>query len=317
MARIDFSISELCSPSRADAQQVGQRVDGMHAHQHRPGRREVALDQRQVLDRLHRRLVDVQVEGAAEAAFDASLVATCLTMRSWLQAVADQVLDGADLEAVPLGEGDEVRHARHGAVVVHDLADDAGRIEAGQPREIDAGLRVPGADQHAALARDQREHVAGRDDVVEVLGRVDGRGDGAGAIVRGDAGGDALARLDRDREGGAVARLVLARHVLEAKLVGALARQRQADQAAAVLGHEVDGIGRRHLRGDDEVALVLAVLGIDQDDHAAVAQILEDLVDGREEALAFRVGDPSASSCFTGGTPSAAPRSAQRGRLRG
>ena len=56
-----------------------------------------------------------------------------------------------------------------------------------------------------------------------------------------------------------------------------------------MLGHEVDGVGRRHLRGDDEVALVLAVLGVDQDDHAPVAQILDDLVDRRKEALAFRV----------------------------
>ena len=82
------------------------------------------------------------------------------------QAVADQVLDGADLEAVALGEGDQVRHARHGAVVVHDLADDAGRVEAGEAREIDAGLGMAGAHQHAALARDQREDVARRDDVV-------------------------------------------------------------------------------------------------------------------------------------------------------
>ena len=221
-----------------------------------------------------------------------------------LQAIADQVLDGADLEAVALGEGDQVRHARHGAVVVHDLADDAGRVEPGEAREIDGGLRVAGADQHAALARDQREDVAGRDDVVVVLGGVDGGGDGAGAVVRGDAGGDALARLDRDGEGRAVARLVLARHVLEPQLVGALLGERQADQAAAVLGHEVDGVGRRHLRGDDEVALVLAVLGVDQDDHAAVAQVLDDLVDRRQEALALRVLDSSSSRPSPPHTPS-------------
>ena len=52
-----------------------------------------------------------------------------------------------------LGEGDQVGHARHGAVVVHDLADDARRIKSGQAREIDAGFGVAGADQHAALAR--------------------------------------------------------------------------------------------------------------------------------------------------------------------
>ena len=260
----------------------------MHAHQHGARRTEVALDEGKVLDRLRRGLEHVQIEAAAMRAVHRGL---CHLLDDLVvaQPVADQVLDGADLEAVALGEGDEVGHARHGAVVVHDLADDAGGVEAGEPREIDAGFRMPGPHQHAALARDQREDVTGRDDVVEVLGRVDGRGDGARAVVRGDAGGDALARLDGDGERGAVARLVLAGHVLEAQLGRALRRQRQADQAAAVLGHEIDGVGRCHLRGDDEVAFVLAVLGVDQDDHAPVAQVLDDLVDRREEALAFRV----------------------------
>ena len=260
----------------------------MHAHQHGARRGKVAFDEGEVLDRLRRGLEHVQIEVAAMCAVDRGL-RHLLDDLVVAQPVADQVLDGADLEPVALGEGDEVGHARHGAVVVHDLADDAGGVEAGQPREIDAGFRMPGPHQHAALARDQREDVAGRDDVVEVLGRVDGRGDGARAVVRGDAGGDALARLDGDGERRAVARLVLARHVLEAQLRRALRRQRQADQAATMLGHEIDGVGRRHLRGDDEVAFVLAVLGVDQDDHAPVAQVLDDLVDRREEALAFRV----------------------------
>jgi hypothetical protein len=56
-----------------------------------------------------------------------------------------------------------------------------------------------------------------------------------------------------------------------------------------VLGHEVDGVGRGHLGGDHEVALVLAVLGVHQDDHAAVAQVLDDFVYRREKALAFGV----------------------------
>ena len=73
-------------------------------------------------------------------------------------------------------------------------------------------------------------------------------------------------------------------HVFEPKLVGARLRQRQADEAAAMLGHEVDGVGRRHLRRNDEVALVLAILGVDEHDHAAVAHLFDDLLDRRETA---------------------------------
>ena len=39
-------------------------------------------------------------------------------------------------------------------------------IEPGEPRDVDRGLGMAGADQHAARTRDQREDVAGRDDGV-------------------------------------------------------------------------------------------------------------------------------------------------------
>ena len=46
--------------------------------------------------------------------------------------------------------------------------------------------------------------------------------------------------------------------------------------------HEVDDLRRHLLRRDDEVALVLAVLVVDDDDHPALAQFLERLLDGAE-----------------------------------
>ena len=108
------------------------------------------------------------------------------------------------------------------------------------------------------------------------LAGIDGDRDGARAVGGADSGRDALARLDRDRERGLVAAAVGAGHRLEAELVGALLGQREADQAAAVAGHEVDRVGRRHLRRDDEVALILAVFVVDEDEHAAVARLVDD-----------------------------------------
>ena len=182
-----------------------------------PGADKIALDERQMLARLDRRLVDVQVEFAGAAVVDAGLGDGAHEMVV-AQPVGDEILDGADLEAVPLREGDEVGHARHGAVVVHDLADDRRRIEPGEARQIDRRFRMAGADQHAALARDEREHVPGRDDVGGALRRVDRGRDGARAIGGRDAGRDALARLDRLREGGAVARAVASDHRFELEL---------------------------------------------------------------------------------------------------
>ena len=51
-------------------------------------------------------------------------------------------------------------------------------------------------------------------------------------------------------------------------MVGALLGQRQADEAAAVAGHEVDGLGSDVLGGQGQIALVLTVLIVDHNDHA-------------------------------------------------
>ena len=183
---------------------------------------------------------------------------------------------------MPLREGDEFRQPRHGAVVVHDLADHRGGIQPGLAGDIDRCLGMAGAHQSAAVARHQREDVSRRGDVVARGFRVDRHRDGVRAVVRRDAGGDPFARLDRDRERGLVPRAVLRAHQRQSELFAALPGQRQADQAARVAGHEVDRVRRGELRGDDQVALVLAVLVIDQHEHPAVAGFLDQLGGGSE-----------------------------------
>ena len=84
--------------------------------------------------------------------------------------------------------------------------------------------------------------------------------------------------------GGLERRLVLRRHQVEPELVAALRRQRQADEAAPVLRHEVDRLRRRELRGERQVALVLAVLVVADHDHPPAADVLDRLLDGREDA---------------------------------
>ena len=50
-------------------------------------------------------------------------------------------------------------------------------------------------------------------------------------------------------------------------------------------GHEIDGLRRDLLRGHDEVAFVLAVRVIHDDDHAPGADVLDDAFDGIEGVL--------------------------------
>ena len=110
------------------------------------------------------------------------------------------------------------------------------------------------------------------------LGRVAGSIatlNGLRAVVSRDAGGDAVLGVDGLGERGAEVGGVLGRHLAEAKVVEALLGHGQADQAAAVLGHEVDGFRRDLLGGHGQVALVFAVFVVDDHDHAAGADVLQ------------------------------------------
>ncbi len=78
-------------------------------------------------------------------------------------------------------------------------------------------------------------------------------------------------RLDADGEGRAERRAAPPRrlHHRELEAVDLLLVEGHADEAAPVRRHEVDGFGRHELGGHRQVALVLAVLVVDEDDHLA------------------------------------------------
>ena len=96
----------------------------------------------------------------------------------------------------------EVRQAGHRAVDRMISQSTPAGYRPARLREVNRRLGLAGAHQHAALAGAQREDVA-RHDVVVWLGDFGSMStcDGAGAVGGGDAGSDAGARLDRDREG--------------------------------------------------------------------------------------------------------------------
>ena len=81
------------------------------------------------------------------------------------------------------------------------------------------------------------------------------------------------AGVDRDRERGAERRRVLGHHHREPELRELLFGERQADETARVRRHEVDLLGRDLLGRDAEVALVLAILVVHEDDHATGANL--------------------------------------------
>ena len=264
-------------------QHVLQHVADVHAHQRRLGQRDRAAhhgDMDGVVDGVlvgdQPELAELGLHVGLGDALDGVLV---------VEPVADEIGDGADLQAVLLGEGFEVRPARHGAVVAQDLADHRRRRAAGETGEVAAGLGMAGAVEHAAVLRHQRKDVAGLHDVLGTRVGLHRGAHGVRAVVRGDAGGDALRSLDGDGEVGAEAGAVVAHHQRQAQRLALLLREREADQAAAEAGHEVDVLRPHGVGAHEEVALVLAVLVVHEDHHLAGAQVGDDLGDAVQAAV--------------------------------
>ena len=76
-------------------------------------------------------------------------------------AIGDKVGNRPDLQAMPPRKGHKIIEPCHRPVIIHNLADHARRIEAGEPRNINRSLRMPCPHEHAAIARNQRKDVAG------------------------------------------------------------------------------------------------------------------------------------------------------------
>ena len=267
--------------------EIAHGVLQVHADQRSGRAPERPADERKVHGAVHVVFVAVQAE-RPEVRLDLPL-GDALHRALLLEAIADQVGDRAELQAMQLRELLELRPARHGAVFVQDLDDHGRRLEPGDAHEVAAGFGVPGSGQHATGLRHQREDVARLAQVLGTGVRGDGRADRVRPVVCRDARRNPLRRLDRQRE---VRRLVgvgLAHHQRQPQLPAAIAIERQADQATAEPGHEIDVLGANLRRGHDEVAFVFAVLVVHEDDHPALPDILDNLVDGTKRSHAVYV----------------------------
>ena len=111
---------------------------------------------------------------------------------------------------------------------------------------------------------------------------VDGGQDGARAVGGGDPGSDALARIDGLGKGGAEGGGVVRAHQRQPQIVAAFRREGQADEAAAVSGHEINDLGGDLFGGDGEVAFVLAVFVVYHDEDAAGADFFHGFGNGDE-----------------------------------
>ena len=270
------AVQLLAAVALAAAEDVARGAARMHAHQHGLALLPLALLQHHVRVAVVELGVGNELEVAPARGQEHLLLLADQRLVGY--AVGDEVLDGHNLEAELLGHFLQLRHAGHGAVVVDDFDEGSGGIQAGEAGQVDGGLGVAGAHQHAAVAGAQGVDVAGTAQLRGFGGGVGQGADGAGAVVHAHARGAAVLEVvDGDGERRAQERRVVVHLHVQLQLVAALLGDGGAEHPAAVLEHEVDVLGGDLLRRHDEVALVLAVLVVDDDDEFALAEILDGL----------------------------------------
>ena len=185
--------------------------------------------------------------------------------------VADELLDRHDRNVVFARNLLQLVATGHTSSVARtDLAEYASRPQPGQSRQVNRCLGVTRTAQDSTLLAEEHEEMPGRHKVPWCRSGVEDRVDGAMAFLWTDARTTAL-MVDGNRERCRRARGVALDHPLEALLASEVGEDRHAQQSGAFAGHEGDHLRRNLLGRADEVALVLAVLCVDHNHDAALA----------------------------------------------
>src|SRR5450756_80642 len=201
-----------------------------------------------------------------------------------LEAMRDELRDGDECQAVLLREALELGPASARAVLAQNLANHSGWCEAGKAGEIDGRLSVAHALEYSSLARAQRRDVSRTAQIARNGVGIDSDPDGFGAILCAHSRGDtkALVRIDADGESRAVLVGIDFALLSELELVGTFPRKRETNPPARLTDHEVDHFRPDQLRRADEIAFVLAILIVGDDDQLASLDVGYRLLDCSE-----------------------------------
>ena len=211
------------------AEEILGDIFRMQAHRDVDAVADVAEDDGEMLHRVPGQGIGMSL-GLAERCVDVEARAV-LDQRFLALAIGNEIGDGDELQPVLLGEIDHLRAARDGAVVIDEFRDDADRRQAGEFAEVDGRFRMAGAHQHPALAGDQREDVAGTDEIGGADIAVGKVAHGQRAVVGRNTGRGAVFEIDADGEGRGMGRIIVGHHRRQAEAFGFLARHRRADDA--------------------------------------------------------------------------------------
>lgn len=170
------------------------------------------------------------------------------------------------------GESYHFGQPSHGAVFVGEFAQDGAGWQSRKFCQIDTSFGVPSAFEYAAAAGRQREDVAGAGERFWTGVGCNGRSDRADAVGGRNACRDAFRRLYRHGECRTVAARIDGGHRGQVELPDPLFGQTEAYDATASADHQGHLFDGHICRGKDQIAFVLSVFIVNQQDSAALAE---------------------------------------------
>ena len=224
------------------AEDIADDIGAMQPRQHVPAVADAAVDEGHVLDGVERRHIGIACK-RPDLALHREFADALDELVARLP-VRDDIGDRNLLELVALGKRRHARPPHHRAVVVHQFGKHADRRQPGKTAEINAGLGVAGAHQHAAVLGNERKYMAGPHEVACAGVAIGERAHRIGPLFARDAGREAMPDIDRDGEGGTERRIVRRHHGIEVQALGLLGRQRRADDARGMADDESHLLGR-------------------------------------------------------------------------
>jgi hypothetical protein len=195
------------------------------------------------------------------------------------EAVFDDLLDAAHADAVFGAQGFEIIHASHLAVWPDDFDDDGGGSQPSQFAQIDRPFGLSCSRQNATFAGAEWVDVAGTDEVVGAAGGIAEHLNRLDSVCGRNPRANTVPRVTVNAHGkrSGSKRCVHLRLWSEVESITILASHGDAQIPRADPCHEIDGSDVDMFGRDDEVALVLAALIVDEHNWLASTEIVENL----------------------------------------
>jgi hypothetical protein len=239
----------------ARSEYVAGQAFAVNPHEGRHAGINFALHQRDVVQVVERRAVEVEAEDAEISRHVDDL--DRLDQLFALPAIGDEVLDAANFQPMFAGELPEVRKARHRAITVHDFNEHAGFLQSSHSRKIDRRLSMPRAPEHTAGLGNQRADMAGFDYIFRPALRVGEYLDRFCAVGRADPGRNPARGVHRHGEMSLECLAIVGHHAFELEAPRDLDRDRHTKHSATLPRHKCHLFRGDLLGRTDQIPFVL------------------------------------------------------------